>query len=275
MLALTLATTVHIGVFGSMHPKTLEVRPSRGSVLMVQAQGQTHVVQGSRAFYRITGPVEVYGKNGEPVRFRLSVPGRERREFVGRLEVRAQDHELIPIVEMDRETAVASILAGEGAGALAPEARKAQAIVTRSYLAAARGRHENFDFCDTTHCQRLHSPPPAKSPSSRAALETRGLVIAFHDTIVSALYHANCGGKTKTAADAGWAVSGYPYFAVSCPRRGRASGHGVGLCQLGAQEMARHGAKYTQIIAHYFPQTTVEQTQAPQLISGMGARAGR
>jgi hypothetical protein len=36
---------------------------------------------------------------------------------------------------------------------------------------------------------------------------------------------------------------------------GRGVGHGVGLCQLGAADMARHGASFAQILAHYYPNT--------------------
>jgi stage II sporulation protein D len=38
---------------------------------------------------------------------------------------------------------------------------------------------------------------------------------------------------------------------------GRGSGHGLGLCQHGASAMAREGASYREILAHYFPNTTV------------------
>jgi len=35
--------------------------------------------------------------------------------------------------------------------------------------------------------------------------------------------------------------------------KGEGWGHGVGLCQFGAQQMAEHGATYKEILAHYFP----------------------
>ena len=38
---------------------------------------------------------------------------------------------------------------------------------------------------------------------------------------------------------------------------GRGSGHGVGLCQAGAAEMAREGRGYREILAQYFPGTTL------------------
>lgn len=38
---------------------------------------------------------------------------------------------------------------------------------------------------------------------------------------------------------------------------GRGYGHGVGLCQWGALEMAKKGKKYREIISYYYPQTTI------------------
>jgi stage II sporulation protein D len=39
---------------------------------------------------------------------------------------------------------------------------------------------------------------------------------------------------------------------------GRGSGHGVGLCQWGAQEMAGKGHDYKSILSHYYPGTVLE-----------------
>jgi stage II sporulation protein D len=54
---------------------------------------------------------------------------------------------------------------------------------------------------------------------------------------------------------------------------GRGSGHGVGLCQTGAAEMAREKHSYREILAQYFPGTTLgEETTgaAWQSLSGQG-----
>ncbi len=39
--------------------------------------------------------------------------------------------------------------------------------------------------------------------------------------------------------------------------RGRGSGHGVGLCQAGAEQMAAEGKSYREILAFYYPSTTL------------------
>lgn len=41
--------------------------------------------------------------------------------------------------------------------------------------------------------------------------------------------------------------------------KGKGHGHGVGMCQLGAFEMARRGFDYKQILAHYFPKHKIEK----------------
>lgn len=40
-------------------------------------------------------------------------------------------------------------------------------------------------------------------------------------------------------------------------------GHGVGLCQIGAAVMAEHGADYREILAHYYPGSTVARVTVP------------
>jgi hypothetical protein len=257
MLALTFATTVHIGVLGLFHPTCFEVRPAPRSALIVEKSGRYEVIQAP-GFVRLDGPAHITGRKGSFTRFIIRLPDGTEREYYGRLEVRRHYYELELIVEMDREVAVGSILAAEGAYALPPEALRAQAIVARSYLSALLGRHPDFDTCDTTHCQRLESPPAPNSVAAKAALETRGEVLTYRGKIVPAMYSANCGGHTKAFAMAGLASGDYPFFPVECSRRGHASGHGVGLCQLGAMDMANAGGNAAEILAHYFPRTQIE-----------------
>jgi hypothetical protein len=265
MLALTFATTVHIGVLGWFHPAELDVRPAPKSVLVVESSGHSEVLQPPELVH-LDGPARITGRKGSFTRFVIRLPNGAEREYFGRLEVRRRFSELELIVEMDRELAVASILAAEGAYALPPEALRAQAIVARSYLSAVHGRHPDFDTCDTTHCQRLGSPPAANSVAAKAALQTRGEVLTYGSKIVPAMYSANCGGHTKAFATPGLAPGDYPFFSVACSRRGRPSGHGVGLCQLGAMDMANAGANAAEILAHYYPGTEIESIDggAPQ-----------
>jgi peptidoglycan hydrolase-like amidase len=260
MAALTLALTIHIGVFGLFHPKELEVKPVPGQVLIVESGGVTQTLESGRSI-RLRSTAHVTGRGGAPATFVLSVPGKIRREYSGTLAVAARNGELMPVVEMDRETAVASIVAAELAASAPLEAMKAQAVAVRSFLAAARNRHEGFEFCDTTHCQFLREAPGRGSNAARAAEATRGVVLVHEGRVVAALYSANCGGHTRSLAEAGWGAGAgteeYPYFGVACPRGGVVAGHQIGLCQSGAAEMARRGVGFREILAHFYPATGV------------------
>jgi peptidoglycan hydrolase-like amidase len=247
---------VAICVFSLFHPTELDVQPVPGSVVLIEQNGYQQTLEGS-SIAKLQGPATAAGRNHSGTAFILSIPGKIKREFHGRLEVREQQGHLIAIVSMDRENAVASIVAAESPPGAPLEARKAQAVVARSFLAAARGRHQGFDFCDTTHCQFLREIPPSGSSSAKATEQTRALIVAYQGRAIGALYSANCGGKTRTLEEAGWNSEPYPYFAVECPVRGPVSGHRIGMCQEGAAQMARNGKTFREILAAYFPATTI------------------
>ncbi|HVO99563.1 MAG TPA: SpoIID/LytB domain-containing protein [Bryobacteraceae bacterium] len=247
---------VAICVFSLFHPVELRVQPANHSVLVVTQNGQSRTLEGSGSAL-LRGAATVTGRGASETDFILSVPGRIHRAFRGRLEVREDTGHLSAVVKMDRETAVASIVAAESPPGAPLEARKAQAVVARSFLTASGTRHEGFDFCDTTHCQFLRDPPAPGNINARAAEETGDLVIAYQGRAVATLYSGNCGGKTRTLEEAGWNAEEYPYFAVECPVRGGVSGHRIGMCQEGASDLAKHGKSFREILSWYFPATTL------------------
>ena len=214
--------------------------------------------------FRIAAPRIEFSAKGGDTRFLLSVPGKLRRGYRGTLAVSARNKELIAVVEMDLETAVASVVAAELPTDTPFEALKAQAVVSRAFLAASSRRHAEAEFCDTTHCEFLRSPPPPTSSAARATEATKGMVLTWNGKPFPAMYSASCGGSTRTLEQAGYRQRDYPYFAVECaycrrnPERGGNPGHGIGLCQRGASGMAHDGADFRSILARYFPNTEIQ-----------------
>jgi len=226
---------VRFGVLGLFHPRELQLEPVDGQVLSVAAKraGATSllVLNGEpdhrQLLFRAEGELVVVGfrsaaswtatsRNGGPVAFRLTVPGKFHRVYSARLTIEARNGELVAVAAMDRETAVASIVASEMDETAPIEALKAQAIATRSFLAAGQ-RHMDFDFCDTTHCQFLKSPPPVTSRVSSAVHATRGLVLEYRGKPLAAMYSSRCGGHTRSLRDVGMEPGEeYPYYGVSC-----------------------------------------------------------
>jgi stage II sporulation protein D len=227
--------TVRVGVLGLFHSREFAVHATEGKALLVLADNHGKALEKSSgvstAQVRIaaegivltTGvrPIHadkaiVTGWNGEPVDFSLAVPGRIERRYHGTLEIRPADRALLAIVSLDRESAVASVVAAESSPDTSLEALKAQAIAARSYIVSGRGRHHEFDFCDTTHCQFLREPPAPGSAAAIAAAATRGLVLGYISQPFSAMYTRSCSGRTRTPAELGMPSASYPYYSVEC-----------------------------------------------------------
>jgi peptidoglycan hydrolase-like amidase len=334
------AQDVRIGVLGLFRPREITVQAAPGQALVVHTlnihvgnkdfvlerssgedaakltvDGNVLVVQVGAQSFR-TSAIYASGWSNGAVDFELGVPAKIRRRYRGVLEVKAVAGVLVPVIQMDLETAVASVVQAESAPGTALEALKAQAIATRSYFLAASRRHHDFDFCDTTHCQFLRQPPPASSDASRAVLATRGLALVYRERIVAAMFTRSCGGQTRTPQEVGLSSNGYPYFPALCDycvrhptrwvrrvsqaeaadlhERGEASrldldrrfgwdaipsnsfsthsdargvvlegtgeGHGIGLCQAGAKDMAEAGATFREILEHYYPNTILVES---------------
>lgn len=247
-----------------------------------------------------------------------------------------------PLV-LHREDYVAAALAGEAGGFTSAEALKAMAISIRTYARVNAGRHraEGFDFCETTHCQKLLIQ---KVPTRlrQIAADTEGLILEASGRPAEVFHSRHCGGHREAAgavwpgAARPWLQGGEDTFCLSAGRQpwrarltldqlaralgfpsltslaiarrtasGRAAtlrsnrgpidaeifhlqagralgwdhirsrlydlrvegagvliegwgaGHGVGLCQTGAEERGKAGHTYAQILEAYFPGTHV------------------
>lgn len=105
---------------------------------------------------------------------------------------------------------------GEAADARA-RMLEVQAILSRTYALASRGRHarEGFDLCSTTHCQLYRVPADPDDAAARAAEEairrTSNQVLTYQGRPIQALFHSDCGGHTSDA-DAVWGGPPEPYL---------------------------------------------------------------
>ena len=226
---------VHIGVLGLFHPLQFKVRATARSALVLHVGEERIVLENSSgvdsATIRVTGndvivsagkhfvrasKLTVTGRKNEPVDFVLAVPQKIARRYQGTLEIKPAAGILVAIVAMDRETAVTSVVAAESAPEAPFEFLKAQAVAARSYFVAGHGRHHDFDFCDTTHCQFLREPPAPDTAAARAVVATRNFVLVYDSHPLPAMYTRSCSGRTRTPAEIGLSPAAYPYYSVEC-----------------------------------------------------------
>jgi hypothetical protein len=164
--------------------------------------------------------------------------------------------ETMPLEEYLRGVVPAEI----GAGAPL-EALKAQAVAARCYAArmvrSPKHRNADADICTTTHCQVWR--PQTYPRTDEAVAATAGVVAYVDGRIIDALYFACCDGNTKNSEDV-WRNAFSYLRAVPCTLKNQEQyGHGVGMCQRGAMQMARQGASYTDILRHYYTGISIER----------------
>ena len=195
--------SIAISVLSLFQPASVTLQAAPGASLAVD----------SREVSRLTFTVhdrEIAVRSARPIT--IAIAGKISRAYPSPLRLRTQAGVVQVLVNVPIETAVAWAVAAESAPAARSEALKAMAVVARSWYTAARGRHTDFDFCDTTHCQFLG---PAKASAASVA-STRGSVLLFDGNPVEAMHSADCGGQTKSLAAVGLTVNSYPFYQVQC-----------------------------------------------------------
>lgn len=167
---------------------------------------------------------------------------------------------------LDIEEYLKSVVPSEIKAASCPmEAQKALAIASRTYAMRKIDENKNkpYDVDDTAGTQAFGARPRHKN-SDIAVEATKGMVIVYNGRLVDAVYTHSNGGRCVSALTR-WGTA-VPYL-VDKPdpfdKSGRVSGHGVGLSQVGAEEMARQDATYWSILSFYYPNTKlIKQKEA-------------
>ena len=134
------------------------------------------------------------------------------------------------------------------------EAHKAQAIAARSYALANLNKRNSkgYDLKDTPLDQAYGGASSETPQTTRAVLSTRGEVLTYDSKIIPAYYHASAGGKTLSAGDVWNHDLPYIQSVNSYDWGTRKNGHGVGMSQHGANNLANKGFSARQILSYFY-----------------------
>jgi SpoIID/LytB domain protein len=115
------------------------------------------------------------------------------------------------VVSMALEDYVSRVVSAESAPSSGIEARKALAIVARTFALRNRSRHqrEGFDVCDLTHCQVVGGRTGAGDEAAKA---TDGRALFFAGQLADVYYTASCGGHSERAAAVWPGAAELPYL---------------------------------------------------------------
>ena len=132
------------------------------------------------------------------------------------------------------------------------EALKAQAIAARSYAVATRnaGKHasKGFDLVDTTADQVYGGASAEKPSTNKAVKDTKGIVLIQDKKVLPTYYHASSGGQTKVWNSGSSFLQSVPSFDYDTKK----NGHGVGMSQHGANNLAAQGYNAFQILNYFY-----------------------
>ena len=157
------------------------------------------------------------------------------------------------INKLDIESYIKGVVPAEMPPSWGYEALKAQAIAARSYALANLGKRNSFgyDLKDTPEDQAYNGASAETDNTNKAVKDSYGIVLIYDLKIIPAYYSASAGGHTVDAGDV-WEKN-LPYIrsVPSYDSNIKKNGHGVGMSQHGANNLAKQGYNAYQIL-HYF-----------------------
>ncbi len=179
----------------------------------------------------------------------VSVKGRWYR---GIIMIQNKNGKLTVINNVPLEDYIKGVVPAEMPSSWSFEAHKAQAIAARSYALANLGKRARYgyDLKDTPEDQ-AYNGASSETPATNSAVEdTKGIVLTYNMKVITAYYSASAGGQTS--AD-NWGTS-LPYLrsVPSYDDNVKKNGHGVGMSQHGANNLAKQGYNAYQILQYFY-----------------------
>ena len=174
--------------------------------------------------------------------------------YRGNLMIQNKDGRLTVINDVNIEDYIKGVLPSEMPSGWEPEALKAQAVAARSFALANLGKRAKFgyDLNDTTEDQVYGGASAETAKTNGIVDETKGIVLIYDLKIIPAYYSASAGGQTINAS-AAWG-SDLPFIrsVPSYDDNVKKNGHGVGMSQHGANNLAKQGYNAYQILQYFY-----------------------
>ncbi len=178
----------------------------------------------------------------------------KQRWYRGEFVLQIVNGNLVVINNISLEEYLRGVVPSEMPSKWNIEAHKAQAIAARSYAIANLGKRSahGYDLKDTPEDQAYGGASSETAQTNQACLDTYGIVITYDKKVIPAYYSASAGGHTINSGDA-W-VRNLPYIHAvpSFDGNVKKNGHGVGMSQHGANNLANKGYNAYQILTYFY-----------------------
>jgi stage II sporulation protein D len=190
------ATTVTLGLFTTHTIRSLTVTPLGANAWQQTCATCQHIALHAPVYFEhLDHTIQLGGdlliqsdRDAPPV------------EAAGVYTVAPTSHGLRVTLQLPSERYVAAVLSAEAAPDEPPTSLEALAVAARTFAMAHLHRHrtENFDLCDSTHCQALRLGPIRPS-IAQAVRNTAGISLWDGPRLASTYYTQHCGGVSEAA----------------------------------------------------------------------------
>ena len=172
--------------------------------------------------------------------------------YRGIIMIQNKNGKLTVINNVPLEDYIKGVVPSEMPSSWATEAHKAQAIAARSYALANLGKRAKYgyDLKDTPEDQAYGGASKETPDTNYAVDETKGIVLTYNMKVINAYYSASAGGQTNVNS---WGSSLlYLRSVPSFDDNVKKNGHGVGMSQHGANNLANQGYNAYQILQYFY-----------------------
>lgn len=216
--------------------KGYEIRPYH-NLMAIRVDGEYYKIKSDNIVLKTMNPGFV------------SVKGKWYRGIV---MIQNKNGKLTVINNVPLEDYLKGVVPSEMPSSWATEAHKAQAIAARSYALANLGKRARYgyDLKDTPEDQAYGGVSAETADTNYAVEQTKGIVLTYNMKVINAYYSASAGGQTNTNS---WG-SNLPYLrsVPSFDDNVKKNGHGVGMSQHGANNLAKQGYNAYQILQYFY-----------------------
>lgn len=181
----------------------------------------------------------------------------KRKWYRGKFKIVNYGGALTVINDIPLELYIRGVVPSEMPSSWEHEAHKAQAIAARSYALSNLGKRAKYgyDLKDTPEDQAYGGASAETTKTNNAVDETKDIVIVFGGKIIPAYYSASAGGQTKSSGNVWFQDLPFLRSVPSFDDGIKKNGHGVGMSQYGANNLAKKGYNAYQILQHFYPDT--------------------
>ncbi len=253
---LTDANRAYIGA--SQQAEVIDVRTNKLLFTMTKMQGYDFRTEGKNITVRISGkwqklPTDNIVIKTEPDGF-LTV---KRKWYRGFFRVINTGAGLTVINDIELEKYLLGVVPAEMPSSWELDAQKAQAIAARSYAIANLGKRAKYgyDLTDTESDQVYNGASCETAQTNTAVEETKGIVLVCGNKVIPAYYSSSAGGRTLTAKEVWNMDVSFTRSVPSYDDNVKKKGHGVGMSQHGANNLAKKGFNSYQILKYFYANT--------------------